>query len=357
MTGRGVDQVLPHPGSPVLYEPCVRDARHYVRLAESVNGPIPQPVDYAYIWGDALAEAQRAEADLRIINLETSVTCSEDCWPSKDIHYRMHPRNIDCLTAAGIDCCCLANNHTLDWGRKGLEETLQTLAAAGVAQAGAGRNATEADSPASLDVADKGRVLVFSFGSTTSGIPLEWAATEDRPGVNLLEDLSDDTARCVARRIRQAKRSGDVAVASIHWGGNWGYDIPTEQIAFAHRLIEEGGVDIVHGHSSHHVKGIEVYHDRPILYGCGDFLNDYEGVRGYETFRSDLTLMYLITMDPEQGHRLVEMRLVPMHVRCFRLNRASEADASWLCELLNRLGAPFGTEMQRDGTDMSLRWR
>jgi poly-gamma-glutamate synthesis protein (capsule biosynthesis protein) len=92
-TGRGVDQVLPHPGSPLLYEPWVLDARHYVRLGESVNGPIPQPLDYAYIWGDALAEAQRANADVRIINLETSVTCSEDCWPSKDVHYRMHPRN------------------------------------------------------------------------------------------------------------------------------------------------------------------------------------------------------------------------------------------------------------------------
>ncbi len=354
MTGRGVDQVLPHPGCPVLYEPCIRDAREYVRLAESVNGSIPRPVDSAYIWGDTLAEAQRAKPDVRIINLETSVTCSEDCWPFKDIHYRMHPRNIDCLTAAGIDCCCLANNHTLDWGRSGLEETLQTLAAAGVAQAGAGRNAVEAASPAFLDVAGKGRVL-FSFGSTTSGIPQEWAAAEDRPGINLLEDLSDGTARRVARRIRQAKRSGDVAVASIHWGGNWGYDIPAEQISFAHRLIE-AGVDIVHGHSSHHVKAIEVYCDRPILYGCGDFLNDYEGIGGYETFRSDLTFMYLITMDPQQG-QLVEMRLVPMQVRGFRLNRVSAADARWLCELLNRLGAPFGTKVQRDGTRMLLRWR
>ncbi len=355
MTGRGVDQVLPHPGSPVLYEPYVRDAREYVRLAEKVNGPILRPVDYTYIWGAALAELNQTGPDVRIINLETSVTCSEEFWPSKELHYRMHPRNIDCLTAADIDCCCLANNHILDWGHKGLEETLQTLAEAGVAQAGAGRNIVEAASPASLDVVGRGRVLVFSLGSITSGIPPEWAAAEVWPGVNLLEDLSDDTARRVARGICQTKQSSDVAVASIHWGSNWGYDIPAEQISFAHRLIE-GGVDIVHGHSSHHVKGIEVYRDRPILYGCGDFLNDYEGIGGYESFRSALTLMYLLTMAPEHG-RLLELRLVPMQVRCFRLNRAGDADARWLSELLNRLGLPFGTEVQQDGSSMILRWR
>jgi poly-gamma-glutamate capsule biosynthesis protein CapA/YwtB (metallophosphatase superfamily) len=355
MTGRGIDQVLPHPGSPVLYESSIHDAREYVRLAESVNGPIPHPVDYAYIWGDVLAELNRTTPDVRIINLETSVTCSEDCWPFKGIHYRMHPRNIACLTAAGIDCCCLANNHILDWGHRGLEETLQTLTAVGVAQSGAGHNAAEVASGAYLDVTGKGRVLVFSFGSITSGIPPEWAAAEDRPGVNLLEDLSDDTAQRVAHRIRQEKRPGDVAVTSIHWGSNWGYDIPAEQISFAHRLIE-GGVDIVHGHSSHHVKGIEVYRDHPILYGCGDFFNDYEGISGYEAFRSDLTLMYLLTMDPEQG-RLVGMRLVPMQVRFFRLNRAGEVDARWLCQLLKRLGAPLGTEVQQDGSSMMLRWR
>jgi poly-gamma-glutamate capsule biosynthesis protein CapA/YwtB (metallophosphatase superfamily) len=355
MTGRGVDQVLPHPVSPVLYEPYVRDAREYVRLAESVNDPIPRPVDYTYIWGDALTELSRARLDMRIITLATSVTCSEDFWPSKDIHYRMHPRNIGCLTAADIDCCCLANNHILDLGQKGLEETLQTLAAAGVAEAGAGHNATEAASGAFLDATDKGRVLVFSVGSTSSGIPPEWAATEDRPGVNLREDLSDETAQRVALRIRQDNRPGDVVVASIHWGGNWGYDISVEQCSFAHRLIEEG-VDIAHGHSSHHVKGIEVYHDRPILYGYGDCLNDYEGIGGYESFRSDLTLMYLVTTDTKQG-QLVEMRLVPMQVRCFRLNRAGEADAKWLCELLNRLGSPFGTEVQLDDTRMVLRWQ
>ena len=108
MTGRGIDQILPHPGKPQLFERYVRDARDYVELAESAHGPIPRPVSYEYIWGDALEELDRAAVDARIINLETGITTSDDYWPAKEVCYRMNPRNIGCLTAAGIDCCTLA---------------------------------------------------------------------------------------------------------------------------------------------------------------------------------------------------------------------------------------------------------
>jgi poly-gamma-glutamate synthesis protein (capsule biosynthesis protein) len=356
MTGRGVDQILPYPGVPALYESYVRDAREYVRLAEAVHGPIPRPVDFSYIWGDALGELDREGPDVRIINLETAVTESEDYWPNKPVLYRMRPRNIGCLTAARISCCALANNHLLDWGDEGLQETLRTLDAAGIAHAGAGRDRAEAASPAALDVAGKGRALVFSFGSPTSGVPREWAATGDRSGVNLLEDLSEETARRVADLTLKGRRPGDVVVASIHWGGNWGYHVPDEQISFAHRLIDEG-VSVVHGHSSHHVKSIEVYRERLILYGCGDFLNDYEGISGYDQFRGDLTLMCFVDIDPRQG-RLQKARLVPMQIRRFRLKRASAEDSQWLCDLLNRLGAPFDTRAQLDREhSLTLQWR
>ncbi len=182
---------------------------------------------------------------------------------------------------------------------------------------------------------------MFSFGSTTSGIPEDWRATSVSPGVNLLDDLSETTAARVCDQMRTHQQPGDLIIASIHWGGNWGYEIPREQIVFAHRLIEEG-VAIVHGHSSHHVKAIEVFKDRLILYGCGDFITDYEGISGYEMFRGDLALMYLVELDPSNG-KLISARLVPMQMRRFRLECAAAADAKWLCNLLNELGARFGT--------------
>ncbi len=355
MTGRGIDQILPHPGNPRLYEPYMHDARDYLRLAEAAHGPIRRPVAQNYIWGEALKELSAADA--RIVNLETSITTSDDYWPGKQVHYRMHPQNIGCLAAVGIDCCALANNHVLDWGYDGLAETLATLDQAGIKHAGAGMNAKEAQSPAVLDMAGRGCVLVFSFGSVTSGIPPQWAAGRDRPGVNLLEDLSDQTSRRLAARMREAKRPGDVIVASIHWGGNWGYEIPRAQIDFAHRLIEEG-VDLVHGHSSHHFKALEVYRGRPILYGSGDLLTDYEGIGGHEVYRGDLAVLYFIQLDlvsrascprSEGGtpstHRLIDLRLVPMQVRRFQLRRASPADVQWMQRTLHREAERFNTEV------------
>lgn len=145
-------------------------------------------------------------------------------------------------------------------------------------------------------------------------------------------------------------------MASLHWGQNWGYKILPEQREFAHKLIEQAGVDIIHGHSSHHVKGIEVYRDKPILYGAGDLLDDYEGISGYEQFRADLVLMYFVTMESATG-QLVQLRMTPMQIKHFRLNRVSPADALWLSELLTREGQPLGTrvELTPDHT-LTLRW-
>ena len=355
MTGRGIDQVLPHPGNPILFEGYMKSAKGYVELAEEANGPIPQPVPFSYIWGDALAELERRKPDVRVINLETAVTRSDDVQ-DKAVNYRMNPDNISCITAAKIDCCVLANNHVLDWGYAGLAETLKTLKRADIKIAGAGLNVQEAQKPVELAVAGKGRVLVFSLGSETSGIPWNWAARANRPGVNLLPDFSAKTVREIGDRIKQVRRPGDIVVASIHWGNNWGYAIPVEQQDFAHGLIDEGGVDVIHGHSSHHVKGVEVYKGKLILYGCGDFLNDYEGISGHEAYRGDLTLMYFVRAEPQTG-KLVSLSMVPMQVRHFRLNRTSDDDASWLKNILNREGKKLGTsvELGADNTLM-LRW-
>jgi poly-gamma-glutamate synthesis protein (capsule biosynthesis protein) len=345
MTGRGIDQVLPHPGNPRLYEPYVKDARDYVVIAEQANGPIPKPVDFSYIWGDALKVLEHESPDVRIVNLETSITQSNEYWPGKGINYRMHPDNIPCITSAGIDCCVLANNHVLDWGYEGLKETLATLNKANIKTVGAGQNSRQASAPAVMEVAAKGRVMVFSFGVQSSGISWKWSATAKKSGINLLADLSTKTSQRIAQEVQALKRAGDIVVASIHWGGNWGYQIPPEYSRFAHALIDVAGVDIIHGHSSHHAKGIEVYKDKPIIYGCGDLLNDYEGIRGYEHFRDDLALMYFLRMDPATG-KLVRLEMVPQQIRRFRLNRVSDKDASWLRDILDRECRRFGGRIE-----------
>lgn len=345
MLGRGVDQILPHPGDPTLHEGYATSALDYVRLAERVHGPIPRPVDFDYVWGEALAEWARVRPDLRIINLETAITDRGPWARDKGIHYRLHPDNLPVLAAAGIHACALANNHVLDWGTVGLADTLAALDRVGIAHAGAGRDRDEARAPAVLPVPG-GRVLLFAFGTADSGIPEHWAAGPGTPGVWLLPDLSTGTLADIAREIARVRGPGDRVVVSVHWGPNWGYAIPESRRAFAHGLIERCGVHLVHGHSSHHPLGLEVYRQRLIIHGCGDFLNDYEGIHGYEAYRGDLTLMYFPRIAADG--RLLGLEMVPLQIRRLRLAAASGADRLWLAERLDRESRPLGARIEAD---------
>ncbi|EUA42295.1 bacterial capsule synthesis PGA_cap family protein [Mycobacterium xenopi 4042] len=145
MTGRGIDQILPHPGSPDLREPAVSDARTYVTLAEHLNGPVPVPADVTWPWGDALAVLDEFAPEIRLINLETSISDDGEFAAGKAVHYRMHPNNIGCLSAARPDVCAIANNHILDFGYRGLADTLRALNDAGIQAVGAGSTAGEAE--------------------------------------------------------------------------------------------------------------------------------------------------------------------------------------------------------------------
>lgn len=344
MLGRGVDQVLPHPGDPTLWEEYVRDARSYVELAEAVNGPVPRPVDRAWPWGAALRLLDAAAPDVRVVNLETSVTRGDDVAYGKGVHYRMTPENLPSLAVARPDVTVLANNHVLDFGRRGLLDTLDALAGAGLPVAGAGRDAAGAWRPAAVPLPGGGRrVLVFGCGMPTSGIPPDWAAAPGTPGVAYVPVASAATAEQVVRRVREARRPGDLVVVSVHWGSNWGYGVPRSQLEFAHALVE-GGVDVVHGHSSHHPRPVEVHEGRLVLYGCGDLIDDYEGIGGHPEYRDELRLLYFAALAPDTG-ALTGLRMVPLRARWLRLEEASEGERGWLRTTLDRVSREFGVRV------------
>jgi poly-gamma-glutamate capsule biosynthesis protein CapA/YwtB (metallophosphatase superfamily) len=342
MLGRGVDQVLPHPGDPRLRETHARDARTYVRLAERANGPIPQPASFSWPWGDALAVLDEVAPDARVINLETSVTRSADFAPGKAICYRMSPGNLPAVTAAHPDACALANNHVLDFGHTGLTDTLGALARGGLPAVGAGRDLTQARQPVTIPLRG-GRAVIFACGAASSGIPPRWAATATRPGVDLLPSLSGAAANDLITRMQATRQPGDVVIVSLHWGSNWGYGVADDQVRFAHRLID-AGADVIHGHSSHHPRPVEVYRGRLVLHGCGDAINDYEGISGYKEFRPDLRLLYFASVAADTG-ALAALRMVPMQARQMRLCRTSTEDARWLRAVLERISHRFGSQI------------
>lgn len=343
MTGRGIDQILAQPLSPTIHEPYMSSAVEYVELAEWATGPIPRRMNADYIWGDMLEERARRHLDVSLCNLETAIT---ECavFEDKGINYRMSPSNIAALNSGGFNVCSLANNHVLDWGARGMRDTWESLRRAGIHPAGAGENQIEAQAPAIIETA-AGRVLVFAAGHTDSGIPPRWAATPERAGVSILADYGAEQVRRIAAQVGAVKRAGDIVVFSVHWSNNWGYEIDTRKVHFAHSLIDVAGVDIIHGHSSHHPKAFEIYKGHPIFYGCGDLINDYEGITGHEAFRSDLVLLYFLCIDTASG-ALNTLDIVPMQIRHFRLSYAARDDATWLFEALAPQIAQFGGHLQ-----------
>ncbi|WP_433208798.1 CapA family protein [Nocardia sp. CA-107356] len=352
MLGRGVDQILPHPGDPTLRERHVDDARTYVELAELTNGPIPQPVDFSWPWGDALPILQTLAPDIRLINLETTITADGEFADGKGIHYRMHPDNLPVLTAIRPDVCALANNHILDFGCRGMKDTLDALATAGIHGVGAGADAETALHPAVLTVRDDHRAVIASIAARSSGVPGFWAAHHNRPGVWLIDDSSAHRAADkVAAQVLAHKHTGDITVVSVHWGPNWGYGVELSEIQFAHRLID-AGIDVVHGHSAHHPRPIEIYRDRPILYGCGDVIDDYEGIRGYESYRTELRLLYVASIDPGGGPTALGM--LPFRVRRMRLERAAQVDAQWLCSTIEHISRRFRIRVVRGHEDLLI---
>jgi poly-gamma-glutamate capsule biosynthesis protein CapA/YwtB (metallophosphatase superfamily) len=126
--------------------------------------------------------------------------------------------------------------------------------------------------------------------------------------------------------------------------------VPGDQVRFAHRLIA-AGADVIHGHSSHHPRPVEVYRGKLVLYGRGDAINDNEGLTGYEQFRGDLRLLYLATVAADTG-TLAALRMVVMQARNMRLRPASTADTRWMQATLEQISHRFGTRIsyRPDGT-------
>jgi poly-gamma-glutamate synthesis protein (capsule biosynthesis protein) len=403
MTGRGIDQILPYPSDPELKEPFVKDARDYIRFAEEVNGKIKYPVSFDYIWGDALKELEKEKVDVRIINLETTITTSNNFLP-KGINYRMNPKNIDVLKVFKVDVACLANNHILDFGEEVLLETIETLKKNGILTVGAGKNIKEAKKPAVIKIdpfrkvrieSEKVSVIIFNYADVSSGVPIWWKAEKNKAGVNLWDagyaDLTQtrqtinmdadytDLTQNMQNKISKwsafhsasyASSSAESAfysdqsplnkisaesayssvksafkIFSIHWGPNWGYEISEEERNFAYRLIDEVNVDIVFGHSSHHFKGIETYKGKLIIYGAGDFINDYEGIGGYEEFRGDLVLGYVVEIKNLKINKLI---LLPFRIKKFRLNYCTDEEIDWIFNVLKRESKIDGSIIKED---------
>jgi poly-gamma-glutamate synthesis protein (capsule biosynthesis protein) len=302
-----------------------------VMLGRMVNRRLASELP-GYAWGDTLPLL--AAADARLCNLECVLADHGHPWTAtpKTFHFRSDARNIAVLQTAAIDCVSVANNHTLDYGREALLEMLGLLDAAGIAHAGAGRDAAECARPA-IVVSAQQRIGVVAF---TDDLP-EWEATAQQAGTCYVPiDLDDPRAARLLERVRASKAGVDLLIVSAHWGPNWGYRPPNEHPPFTRALID-AGADVVFGHSGHVCRGIEWYRGKPILYCTGNFIDDYAVD---EAEPNDRSFLFGLEVD---GGRVRELLLYPTLIEDCQARRAPRAAAEASIGVMQELCAELRT--------------
>ena len=287
-------------------------------------------------WGDVLPLL--VSADLRIVNLECALTDHERPWTRtpKVFHFRADPSAVEVLRAARVDCCSLANNHTLDFEERGLLDTLEHLKAAGIRYAGAGLDREEATRPALLTArSDRtGRVALLAF---TDNEP-PFAARPGRPGTNYLPvSLEPDVLRRVEAMVTAVREEGaETVVFSNHWGPNMVQRPSALFRQFAHAVIDRGA-DVYYGHSAHIFQGVEIYRGKPILYDTGDFIDDYAVD---PRLRNDWSFLFKIFLEGGEFRRL-ELSPVTLPYARVQLAKGSEKEA--ILDRMERLSGEMGT--------------
>lgn len=409
MLGRLLDQLFPtHNRNPVEERIATTFINSYPSLLREPNYTHASP------WGSTLPLLRDSDLTLINLETPATTTNEPwpDKTFNYRMHpFNLGP----ILKAAGVDYVSLANNHALDFGPEGLVETVWGLREIGVKFAGAGERGDEAFKPAVLWIPRRGQgssgrsqsynralsqereqrggggdgdaggdryqVQVYSAADH----PQEWGviptfhlidyspATRIRlrtlllsggtkTSVNSNTDVESDIHHHREHHYRprllvSRSLSGSsiprqaLKIFSVHWGPNYSWH-PSEKIrSLAHFLIDECEVDIVHGHSSHHIQGVEKYHGKLIIYGCGDFVDDYAQHAGY---RNDLGAVWRVVVKEKKGNGgkvlgLDRLEIFPTRVDKFRalLLEKEDEDHSWVKGKIHDLSRELGTDVRK----------
>lgn len=353
MLGRGVQLTFPiqSPGEESIKDSCA--AEHYLWMAlhndkDADVGKIRKLNEQrgGYLWGHT-PHLSHLQADLTLMNLETAVTQNiHDPYPGKGINYHMNSENFHNILSGlrdrvgGSLVVVFSNNHCLDYGRRAFElETLPLFQKLDIPTVGCGTTWTEAARPYILELASSNkRIAVHAFSAQCSGTPLGWNATNTRSGIAVLPCIYSETdvqhaMDIIQRSLSQVHEAGTIRIVSIHWGPNWAHRSEREgeilaRQKLAHRLIDECNVDLIYGHSSHHTRGLELYHGKLILYGAGDIINDYEGFQnpGEELYN---TMGGIFVVDLRPDGNLHQLRIIPTVMDQLRLERVTPETKIW----------------------------
>ena len=294
-------------------------------VAEKLERSGPDP-----LFADEVVEAARS-ADLFVLNLECCISERGEPWPAREkpFFFRAPPMAVEALTKLGVDCVTLGNNHALDFGEVALLDTFEHLTRAGIAWAGAGRDAERARAPAYLEVSGF-RLAVLGF----TDHPGDFAATHDHAGV-AFADLRREVPEWLQDAIRTARADADAVLVTPHWGPNMAPE-PVAHVRAAATALRDAGATLVAGHSAHVFHGVA----GTVLFDLGDFVDDYIVD---PVLRNDLGLLFFVTLD-DAGLSRVEA--LPLKLDYCHTRVATGEDAALIRRRFRDACVALGTEVR-----------
>lgn len=206
--------------------------------------------------------------DFVFANMESPISSRGEYVKGKPFTFEVDSRNAEYLKDVKLDVVSLSNNHLLDYGLKGMYDTISYLDDWGIVHTGAGRNLAEARRPAVLSFGHT-RIYILAYCERP---PKEFYAEEGRPGTAPL--VIDD----IIKDVREHKTRGNIVLVSLHWGIELSNHPRPDQVETAHRIIEAGADGII-GHHPHCPQGIEIYRGKPVIYSLGNFILGYYNQR------------------------------------------------------------------------------
>lgn len=295
----------------------------------------PEMRKYGYDYPFELTKDILKQAQIVFGNLEGPLTDGGAAGTVKQYVFRSPPDKVaPALARAGFNVVSLANNHTLDYGPEGLEDTRAALEKAGIRHAGAGRNVTDARQPVYMMA--NGTTVAFLAYSLT--FPEEFWAGPDKPGTAFGHE------KHVRADVATARQTADVVVVSFHWGQEGKTELRDYQTQLARAAIDSGASAVL-GHHPHILQGVEHYKHGVILYSLGNF--------AFGSFSNTATrsAIALLTFRDRQWR---ELRLVPLNVKnaevVFQPRPLVGRDATEVVEHLQQLSQSLGTMLEnRDG--------
>lgn len=287
---------------------------------------------YDYAWRDVGEIFQND--DFTLLNLETSVTKHDEKWPEKEFNFRADPKHAEEMRRQSVEGVSLANNHTLDFGRKGFADTLHYLKKYGIRYAGGGKDLSEALQPILFEKNGL-KVGILSFSRVVpSG---KWYAGKDRSGI---VGAYDSQLEQVLATVKEWDSKVDVLMVALHWG-KMHVETPGKFEERAARRLIDAGADVIVGHHPHVLQGIEIYKNRPIFYSLGNFI--FPNLGG----NADRTMIAQVVLE---GGQVKELRLLPFRIEHGRPVRISEEEKKTEFARLRKLSSKYGTRIDNTGT-------